>query len=680
MAQGDKLHSLLYPNALEVQVRRLKRQLARAQHYATTGLSGTRGEGVMGGGGNGEGMNGPIPQVPTPNAEDIAVTVALEVLKDGTFQPTLAVVVDPSYEQVRGFMGYRVRLTSPEGEQRIITVGTVETADGIVADSLTTRNLALPPVADASTTWQVEVQVRSSIFGEGAWSERVAAVLSSDTTPPDDPLDLPGIAARTGVLDITWDPCVAPDYAYTEVYKGMDLFTLGGAAELAATVAGGAASIPWDAGVDFVTNSYNSIRIRHIDTSGNASGLGPAATISVGLSNATKVAGGVLSSAISYSGTLTLAGGGVVTGGGLTLTSSGAVAQGSTAFQVADDNGVLLGGLYGTGTAAFGTQAVVVSSSKRITLVSTNEIQLTSPERVYLFSNPTGSGQVRLNASSLLFDGPITASGSMTIPAATVGGTAAQSGDAPLEVQGSSAGLVVHDRTGGSSERWVVYSNRTLGAGTQTLRWKTNGADRMTLSATGGMTLVTAVLSGALTAASATINGVLSAASLLINGTKLTVGSSFPGSPSSGDTHYRSDLGVWCRYDGSRWLGPEETFVFMPRAGTLMPWTANDYVQHGPVRTDRALYFTRWVADMFVSGTNNGSNYWAAQLYLFSTQIASVNTSAVANGDWRLFEATSFSTNPGATTSRYLEVAIAKTGAPGGLYMTCTLYCKQVYT
>src|SRR5437868_5131776 len=48
---------------------------------------------------------------------------------------------------------------------------------------------------------------------------------------------------------------------------------------------------------------------------------------------------------------------------------------------------------------------------------------------------------------------------------ASFGGNTSNTGSEPVEVQGPGAGVSFYDRTGGSTGRWVIYSDRTGGAG-----------------------------------------------------------------------------------------------------------------------------------------------------------------------------------------------------------------------
>src|SRR5258708_12415246 len=54
---------------------------------------------------------------------------------------------------------------------------------------------------------------------------------------------------------------------------------------------------------------------------------------------------------------------------------------------------------------------------------------------------------------------------------ASFGGDTKNTGTEPIEVQGAGAGVSFYDRTGGATGRWVIYSGRTGGAGTETLRF-----------------------------------------------------------------------------------------------------------------------------------------------------------------------------------------------------------------
>lgn len=69
---------------------------------------------------------------------------------------------------------------------------------------------------------------------------------------------------------------------------------------------------------------------------------------------------------------------------------------------------------------------------------------------------------------------------------ASFGGDTKNTGTEPIEVQGAGAGVSFYDRSGGATGRWVIYSERTGGAGTETLRfWSAN--DKVAITQAGHM-------------------------------------------------------------------------------------------------------------------------------------------------------------------------------------------------
>ena len=71
---------------------------------------------------------------------------------------------------------------------------------------------------------------------------------------------------------------------------------------------------------------------------------------------------------------------------------------------------------------------------------------------------------------------------------ASFGGNTSNTGSEPVEVQGPGAGVSFYDRTGGATGRWVIYSNRTGGAGTETLRFWSAG-DKVAITQQGNVNI-----------------------------------------------------------------------------------------------------------------------------------------------------------------------------------------------
>ena len=104
----------------------------------------------------------------------------------------------------------------------------------------------------------------------------------------------------------------------------------------------------------------------------------------------------------------------------------------------------------------------------------------------------TGANQFLIRANGGVGIGTNSPGNLLTVNGnASFGGTAAT--DVPLEIQGSTAGISLYDRTGGKAERWVIYSNETGAPGTQHLRiWNDmvgNMGDKLSLSPAGNLYL-----------------------------------------------------------------------------------------------------------------------------------------------------------------------------------------------
>jgi len=86
---------------------------------------------------------------------------------------------------------------------------------------------------------------------------------------------------------------------------------------------------------------------------------------------------------------------------------------------------------------------------------------------------------------------------------------------------------------------------------------------------------------------------------------------------------------------------------------------------------ERTYNFEKWAQGVYVSTTNNGSNYWTIELIRWTdnTSFASVNTSASAADTHLLLTTTTFSPTSIATSGVGLVVRATKTGTPGNLFI-----------
>jgi hypothetical protein len=148
------------------------------------------------------------------------------------------------------------------------------------------------------------------------------------------------------------------------------------------------------------------------------------------------------------------------------------------------------------------------------------------------------------------------------------------------------------------------------------------------------------------------------------------IGASFPGTWQSSVPFFRTDLGEWYYYDGTRWLSAVEypltyaTYCFAASyANNAVPWGA---VIPNP---GGSLYFTRAECLYQLGATNNGSNYWSLNMHIrdsaygTNTTIASPNTSAATGGTQYRASAT---INTAYAPSTFLEMYMMmnSTGSP----------------
>lgn len=160
-------------------------------------------------------------------------------------------------------------------------------------------------------------------------------------------------------------------------------------------------------------------------------------------------------------------------------------------------------------------------------------------------------------------------------------------------------------------------------------------------------------------------------------------GTSFPGSPSSGDKFYRTDLNWLCFYDGTRWLTVHEYLADFANQQTLQPITTQSYFASVTLRRDYGVYLTRFHGSYYIGPTNNGSNYRTLNLVWGNsasseTTLYTTDSSAAAastNIEW------SIAINSVISSSAfYLAISNTRTGLPSGLYGNFAIAYRLVVT
>ena len=162
-------------------------------------------------------------------------------------------------------------------------------------------------------------------------------------------------------------------------------------------------------------------------------------------------------------------------------------------------------------------------------------------------------------------------------------------------------------------------------------------------------------------------------------------GTSFPASPSTNDVFFRTDRGILYYYDGTRWLSVHEfAYGAVPYSqvpGTLV--TASSaalFVTPWPDAPGSGqVYLTRWVSNVFIGATNDGTHNWTLQLKAMDgTVIDSHSTSAMAaSSGWNRTVRT---INSVRTTSsdRHVLMGAVRNNSPSGINWVNTLHGRLV--
>ncbi len=157
-------------------------------------------------------------------------------------------------------------------------------------------------------------------------------------------------------------------------------------------------------------------------------------------------------------------------------------------------------------------------------------------------------------------------------------------------------------------------------------------------------------------------------------------GSAMPGTKATGDQFFRTDLGMWVYWDGTRWLTCHEYSIPLPMV-TNQP--ANGSGSYVPLRSDYAPYFTKCSLITYVGGTNNGSNFWYVEAQgLNLTQVSGtdayiIGTSSDAVNTWVRHEGVS---NAILTYKDLLRLTFSKSGAPGNLNASGNAFYRLIIT
>jgi hypothetical protein len=152
-------------------------------------------------------------------------------------------------------------------------------------------------------------------------------------------------------------------------------------------------------------------------------------------------------------------------------------------------------------------------------------------------------------------------------------------------------------------------------------------------------------------------------------------GTSNPGSPASGDLFFRSDLGWFIRYDGTRWLTEQSFHVSLSGGGdSLGPYTATTggiRRSHIPYSGTHGFYLEYFQYSSITNSANNATNYMSVELQTYDGATATTRSTVTTQNDANTstFVAhTSSAINAVLSNVEVFQVNIAETGTVTGFY------------
>ncbi len=157
-------------------------------------------------------------------------------------------------------------------------------------------------------------------------------------------------------------------------------------------------------------------------------------------------------------------------------------------------------------------------------------------------------------------------------------------------------------------------------------------------------------------------------------------GTSFPGSPSTGDRFFRTDRILEYYYDGTRWLSTQLFRQSFTNSESANPTTTSGSVMGAwPVtQGDNGIWIVSFQTTSLVLTTNDGTKYWNFSIDWrtqanANTVLVTANTSADTATNW--YDKTLAVGALLDSTARYVHLLVTKTSTPGSLYVQpCILY------
>jgi hypothetical protein len=158
-------------------------------------------------------------------------------------------------------------------------------------------------------------------------------------------------------------------------------------------------------------------------------------------------------------------------------------------------------------------------------------------------------------------------------------------------------------------------------------------------------------------------------------------GTSFPGSKATGDRYWRTDLGLECYWDGTRWVSTTLYTATLQTFGVLQPIATDN--GNGPAAglwgAKYDIWLVDWIQAVLVQTTNDAGNYWTIYLWdNLGNVLASFNTTGYTAGT---YGSTTTALNAALASGRKsLQLSLNKTSTPGTIFVPGIVTYRLIVT
>jgi hypothetical protein len=174
------------------------------------------------------------------------------------------------------------------------------------------------------------------------------------------------------------------------------------------------------------------------------------------------------------------------------------------------------------------------------------------------------------------------------------------------------------------------------------------------------------------TIASGTIAG-----DLTLTNPKGDSGPAFPLNPGTGFKWFRTDLGEWYYYDGTRWLSTNRRHLLFAGGSGIAATVAEQCPMPYPADC-ASVYLETMRVTYLVSGTDNGTNYWAFTLVSYSANVRSYISGSGTGSGGNLRTAVDVALNVAVAAATEFAIDLDKTLSPGSLRWSADVTYRRI--